>query len=341
MNMDLDERLKLIKRNTSEIITDSELNSLLTEKKDISAYCGRAPTGAMHLGHLVAFGKLLDFQKAGIHAKILLADIHAALDDLKSKWEDLDKRVDYTKKCFELSFDWKEKPEFVRGSDFELDKDYINDMLKISTVTTIDRALRAASEVTRMKNPKVSELIYPIMQSLDEQYLDVDIQLGSMDQRHIFVFAREHLPILGYRKRVEIMVPFITSLLGPGSKMSSSLPETHIKVYDSEDIIRRKIARAYCPLGVTKDNFVVDVAKYLILPSDEKFKIERAEKFGGDLEITSSEELERLYTEKKIHPEDLKSTVASYLIKKLERVRKYFEDRQDILKELGEEFLSK
>jgi tyrosyl-tRNA synthetase len=339
--MDTDSKFNLIKRNTSEIITEDDLKKLLSEKKEISAYAGRAPTGALHVGHLVTFGKLLDFQKAGVKVKILIADIHAALDDLKSKWEDLDKRVEYTQKCMELSFDWKEKPEFIRGSSFEFGRNYMNDVLKISTIATVDRATRAASEVTRMKNPKVSELVYPIMQAVDEQYLDIDIQLGSMDQRHIFVFAREYLPQIGYRKRVEVMVPFITSLLGPGSKMSSSIPESHIKVYDSEDVIRRKISKAYCPAGITKDNFVIDIVKYVILPSDDKFKLERDNKFGGDLEITSAEELERQYTDKKIHPEDLKKSVAIYLVKRLERVRSYFEGRQDFLNELGEEFLSK
>ncbi len=339
--MDTEERINLIKRNTSEIITEEDLRKLLSEKKQISAYIGRAPTGALHIGHLVAFGKLFDFQKAGIKAKILIADIHAALDDLKSKWEDLDKRVEYTRKCLELSFDWKEKPEFIRGSDFEFDRNYVNDVLKISTIATIERATRAASEVTRMKNPKVSELIYPIMQSVDEQYLQTDIQIGSTDQRHIFVFAREYLPQIGYEKRVEVMVPFITSLFGPGSKMSSSKPETHIKVYDSEEVIRRKISKAYSPVGIVKDNFIIDVIKYLILPSEAGFKVERDKKFGGDIDIKSIEELEAEYTAGKIHPEDLKQAVASYLVKRLERVRKYFESRQDLLKELGEEFLSR
>ncbi len=337
--MNNEERLELIKRNTLEILTLDDLKSLIESGKPLSAYIGRAPTGAIHLGHLVALGKLFDFERAGIHTKILIADLHAALDDLKSKWEDLDKRVDYTKKCIELAFDWERIPEFIRGSDFELSQSYTLDSFRMSTITTVDKALHAASEVTRMKNPKVSELIYPIMQALDEEYLDVDIQLGGMDQRHIFAYAREYLQKIGYKKRVEILTPLVASIRGPGTKMSSSVPESNIKIYDSEESIRKKILNGYCPEGVVEDNFIIQLVNFFIIPNDGKFHIERDSKFGGDLDIDSSDELTKLYKEKKIHPLDLKNAVANNLINRFKDAREYFERNQDILKELGDSFL--
>ncbi len=337
--MDVEERISLIKRNTLEIIKLDDLKQLVESGQPMSAYIGRAPTGSIHLGHLVVLGKLFDFEKAGIRTKILIADIHAALDDLKSKWEDLDKKVDYTKKCIELAFDWEKAPEFVRGSDFELSQSYVTDMLKLSTITTVERALHSASEVTRMKNPKVSELIYPIMQALDEEYLDVDIQLGGMDQRHIFGYAREYLEKLGYRKRVEIMTPLISSINGPGTKMSSSVPESNIKIYDSEDSIKRKIMHSYCPEGVVDNNFIIQIINFFILPNDGGFHIERDEKFGGDIDITSSEQLINLYSEKKIHPLDLKNALADNLIKRFQNARDYFESQTDMLKDLGDSFM--
>ncbi len=337
--MDTEERLNLIKRNTLEIITVEELQNLLNDGKPLSVYIGRAPTGSIHLGHLVALGKLFDFEKAGIHTKILIADLHAALDDLKSKWEELDKRVDYTKKCIELAFDWERMPEFVRGSDFELSQPYVSDLLKLSTLTTVEKGMHAASEVTRMKNPKVSEVIYPLMQTLDEEYLDVDIQLGGMDQRHIFAYAREYLEKLGYRKRVEVLTPLIASIRGPGTKMSSSVPESNIKIYDSEESIKKKIMNGYCPEGVIEDNFIVQIVNFFILPNDGKFKIEREEKFGGDITIESPEQLIQLYTEKKIHPLDLKNAVAINLIERFKNAREYFERQTDMLQSFGESFM--
>jgi len=331
-------RFEIITRNTVEVLTEDDLNNLLKSKKQLSAYLGIATTGPFHMGYLIPMCKLLDFSKAGIKNKILIADVHSALDDLKSRWEELDKKVEYYKKCIELSFPWDDKPIFVRGSDFQLGKNYQMDVLKMSTISTISRATRAASEVTRMKNPKVSELIYPIMQTLDEEYLKVDIQLGGIDQRHIMAFAREYLPQLSYKQRVEIMTPLVVSLKGPGVKMSASMPETCIKVYESEETIRDKINKAYCPSGISKDNPVLQLTKYVIFPIRGTLKIERNKKFGGDIVYNAYSEIENDFCEKNLHPQDLKNAVSNEIVSMFSKVRKYFENKKDLLKSLGENY---
>lgn len=332
------QKLELAKRNTAEIINEAELEQLLAAKNRPSVYLGRAVTGPLHLGHLISLSKLLDLQKAGFEAIVLLADIHAALDDLKSGWEDLEKRTEYTKKAIELSINWHEKPKFVKGSDFQLSREYEMDMFKFSTLLTVNGAMHAASEVTRMKNPKVSELIYPIMQALDEHYLSVDMQLGGLDQRHIMVMARQFLPRLGYRKNVELMMPLMPSLLGPGMKMSSSIVGTNLKVNASEIEIAQTVKQAYCPAGVVKDNPLLEFASLFVLPNEGRFVVERESKFGGDLEVGSDAELREAFAAKKLHPLDLKNFEIKYLTRKLERARTYFESNQDLLKELGPRF---
>lgn len=338
--MDVEKRFNLIKQNTSEIVTEEELRKLLSEKKNISAYYGTSPTGPFHMAYFIPLSKVFDLSNAGVTTKILIANIHAALDDLKTPWEDIDKRAEYYKKCIELAFPWENKPEFVIGASFQLKKEYELDILKLSTLVTVARATRAASEVTRMKNPKVSELIYPIMQSLDEQYLDVDIQLGGVDQRHIMMLAREYLPIIGYKPRVEIMTPLIASLQGPGAKMSASIPMSHIKVYDSEEQIKEKINKAYCPIGDIKDNPILQLFQYLIFPIKKAVKVERPAKFGGDIEFGSYKEMENAFGEKKIHPLDLKNVLSSQLIITFKKARDYFGKNKDMLKGLGEAFVN-
>ncbi len=323
--MNLIQKLELIKSNAEEILTEDELKNLLEKKKTPSAYIGITVTGPFHMGYLIPFGKLLDFDKVGIKNIILIADIHSSLDDLKAPWGELKERAEFFKKFIELGFPWEHKPKFVLGSEFQLTKDYCLDMLKLSTLATVKRATRAASEVTRMKDPKVSELIYPLMQSLDEEYLKVDIQLGGIDQRHILGFAREYLPKIGYKPRVEVMTPLIASLKGPGTKMSASIPESNIKVYDSEEDLRRKISKAYCPVGDIKENPIIQLCRYFIFPIKGQVSVNREEKYGGKIVFKSFEKLQEEYVKGGLHPADLKLAVADELVKTFSRVRKFAE----------------
>ena len=52
--------------------------------------------------------------------------------------------------------------------------------------------------------------------------------------------------------------------------------------------------------------------------------IERPDKFGGPLTVKSYDELESLYSQKKIHPLDLKNSVAKYINELLDPIRKHF-----------------
>lgn len=76
-----------------------------------------------------------------------------------------------------------------------------------STVTEHDAKKAGAEVVKQVASPLLSGLLYPGLQALDEQYLDVDAQFGGVDQRKIFTFAEKYLPILGYEKRIHFMNP--------------------------------------------------------------------------------------------------------------------------------------
>jgi tyrosyl-tRNA synthetase len=55
-----------------------------------------------------------------------------------------------------------------------------------ATVTEHDANKAGAEVVKQVDSPLLSGLLYPGLQALDEQYLDVDFQFGGVDQvRHI------------------------------------------------------------------------------------------------------------------------------------------------------------
>lgn len=303
----------------------------MKKKKEISVYWGTMPTGSISIAYFFPMLKIADFLKAGLKVKILLADLHAALDGVP--WELLEKRTEYYKKAIVLilktiGVDIK-KLEFVKGSNLQLNGKYFEDVLKLGMVSTIRNCNKAASEVVKMTdNPLLGNLVYPIMQTLDEEYLKVDIQYAGLDQRKIMVYAREYLPKIGYKPRVELMSPMIRGLVG--EKMSSSIEATKIDLLDNEDNLKKKINGAECIEG-DPDNGIMSLLKYLImiLKKDAKrgFTVERSEKFGGNIEYGSYEEIEKDFKSKKLHPLDLKNAVA----KELNLLLRRFRDDKELL----------
>ncbi len=118
-------------------------------------------------------------------------------------------------------------------------------------------------------------------------------------------------------------------------KMSKSKPETALYVHDSEEAIKSKIAKAYCPVGVVDGNPIIELAEYVILRDGKTpMVISRPAKFGGDLVIDSSDMLRSLYASGKIHPLDLKNTVAMRMANMLKPCRDYFEHHPELIEPL-------
>jgi len=336
--MNTKEKLELIKRNTQEIIGEDVLDKIVS-KRDLKIYLGTEISGRPHVGYFVPAMKIKDFLEAGCKVTILLADLHAMLNDMKSTFDQLENRYKYyeivIRSLLKSAGADTQKLMFIKGSDFQLKNDYTLDMYKLSAMCSLHDLNKAASEVVRQsENQKLGGLIYPIMQALDEQYLDVDAQYGGVDQRKILMYARENLPKLGYKARVEIMTPMVPGL--QGEKMSSSDQNSKIDLLDNKKDIIKKLNKAYCPEGIVEENGVLSFAKHIIFniisDTHKKFTIERPEKFGGNLSYDTYENLEKDFREKKLHPMDLKSGVAKEINKLLEPIRKDMKGKEDLIK---------
>jgi tyrosyl-tRNA synthetase len=330
------EKIELITRNLEEVIGKEELENKIKEKGTITVYWGTAPTGKPHVGYMFPMSKVRDLLNAGCKVKILLADIHAALDN--TPWNILEYRYQYYSKIIPLLINAMggdiTKLEFVKGSDIQLSKEYTLDMYKMSSITTIHDSNKAASEVVKMSdNPKVSGLIYPLMQALDEEYLKVDAQLGGTDQRKIMVLAREKLPQIGYEKRIELINPLVPGLIG--KKMSASVAASKLELTDEPETVEKKIKGAEFEEGNT-DNGVMAILKYIVFTTkqdnNEKLIIERPEKWGGNLEFANYPELEKAVIEKNLHPLDVKKALAKEISKLLEPIIKYKNEIEEIEK---------
>ncbi|KAF8337421.1 tRNA synthetases class I-domain-containing protein [Cantharellus anzutake] len=356
---------QLVTRNLQEVLGGDIIKKILEEGRPLKCYWGTAPTGRPHIGYFVPMTKISDFLKAGTEVTILLADVHAFLDNLKAPLELVQHRVKYYSYVLRSVFVSigvpVEKLKFVVGSDYQLTKEYNMDNYRLCATVTEHDAKKAGAEVVKqVASPLLSGLLYPGLQALDEQYLDCDFQFGGVDQRKIFTFAEATLPKLGYRKRAHLMNPMVPGLAG--SKMSSSDPNSKIDFLDKPADVRRKIKAAFCEEGNIAENGVLSFVGAVLIPIsklwiemrtsgevDAKselqkpfvlddappgtvFSISRPEKWGGSMHYSSYEQIEKDFVDKKLHPGDLKTAVANAIIRLLEPIQKAYDSDPDFQK---------
>lgn len=147
-----------------------------------------------------------------------------------------------------------------------------------------------------------------------------------------------------------------------GGKMSSSDPNSKIDFLDPPEVVRKKIKLAFCEEGNAADNGVLAFVEAVLIPISELrldrqrgttlegedpefakhkpfvgegapegtvFTIERDEKFGGPTHYSSFAAMEDDFKEKKLHPKDLKASVAAAINSLLEPIRKAFEENEE------------
>ncbi len=334
--------IERILKNVEEVVTREDLEKL-SSKETIKGYIGFEPSGLVHLGTgLICGNKIKELAEEGIKMKVLLADWHAMINDkFNGDLEKIRLSAEIMKESF-LQIGVPKSVEFVYADDLVDSKDYWAILLKVAKNTTLNRVRRAMDIMGRKESDidlDSSKMIYPFMQVTDIFYMDLDIALGGMDQRHAHMLARDLAPRLGFKTPVAIHTPLLSGLSGGkrmdfSSKMSKSKAENAIFVTDSSEEIKNKILKAYCPEGVVENNPVLDIYRFIIFPYyREKIKIER--KNAGDIIVNNYNELEMYFKNREIHPLDLKMNLYGILDEILKPVRDYFENRSE-LKEMIE-----
>lgn len=352
--MTTDERLKLVKEVGEEIVTEAELKKLLESEKNLVAYDGFEPSGQMHIAQgILRTININKMVKAGFKFKMLVADWHAMAN--KKLDGDLEKIQTVGKYFIEV---WKacgmdqNNVEFVWASDVVKNPDYWKLVLQVAKTNSYKRFIRTAEIMGRREDEALTaaQIIYSCMQCADIFKLGVNVAQLGMDQRKVNVLAREVGPQLGFWKPVIVSHHLLLGLGKPGKrhphenedlkildqvendklaqtielKMSKSNPDSAIFMTDLLDDITRKINKAYCPEGVVEGNPVIEYMRYLVFPKFETVTVERSQEHGGKVEYQFYSELEEEYTEKKIHPADLKNTAIKYVNDLLEPVRRHF-----------------
>lgn len=366
-----EEKFNLITRNLEEVLTEEELKTLIESGTPLRHYIGFEISGKVHLGTGLATMQIIkNLQEAGVTTTVLLADWHTWLNKKLDGTLETARRMgrDYFEEGLKaaalcVGAD-PEKINFILGSELyeKLGNEFWATVIRVSKATTLARMIRSTTIMGR-KESDISDaamLIYPAMQSADIFAMDITIAHAGTDQRNVHVVARDAAGSLSKQKPVAIHHHLLLGLLKPAvwplpegnreetvmaMKMSKSKPDSAVFIHDSPDEIRRKVNNAFCPEGEVAFNPILDWAKHLIFvnreslpPKEGRVIVNRKSEHGGNVEYQTYQDLEKDYTEKKLHPMDLKEAMAEWLIKKLEPARKYFEDpkRRAALEEIEE-----
>jgi tyrosyl-tRNA synthetase len=342
--LDLETRLDHIRRVGEEIITEEELRTVLETNDHPTAYDGFEPSGLANL----AFGLLRpilieDLLKAGVGMKLWIADWFAWVNNKMGG--DLEKIQEVGKYFIEV---WKaagvdmSKVEVLWTSEAARHEEYWKKVIIVAQNSTLARAQRALTIAGRTTKESVqtAQLFYPMMQVADIFWLDVDICQLGVDQRRANILAREIADKMGWKKPVAVHHHMLIGLQGRkepegfdengvmdaeiSSKMSKSQPETSIFVHDSPEVIMKKVNSAYCPPRILEGNAPIEYCRYIVFRRRGSLRIERPEKYGGNVEFFSSTELERAYADGRLHPADLKKGVGEALNGIISPIREHF-----------------
>jgi len=358
--MDVEEKLRLIRRNTEEILGEEDLKKMVEGEEKLKHYIGFEISGKPHLGHgLVCMSKIKDFVEVGADCSVFLADWHSWINDKLGGDKDVIKEVavSYFKEALIAAYKCiggnVKDLKFVLGSDLYHNNDkYWETVIDVSKNTTLGRMQRSITILGRKEGESVdfAKLIYPPMQVADIFIQDINMPHAGLDQRKAQVIARdvaeklEICPLLNKKgkvvKPVAVHGHLVLGLQKPPvwpvpkdklqelwsqMKMSKSIPNSAIYMTDGEKEVEKKIMKAFCPEGDIDFNPLLDWAKYIVFINDEsKLEVKRKKEFGGDIIYECYDGLENDFRDKRLHPMDLKMAMVVKLNEILEPARKHF-----------------
>jgi len=239
--MTIDEQLAILRRGTTEIISEDELRKKLELGRPLRVKLGVDPTARdVTLGWAVVLRKLRDFQRLGHQAVLVVGDFTAMIGDPSGKSktrkqltaEEVATNVEAVKTQFGKILDI-EKTE-VRPNSEWLGAMNFEDVLRLCAKTTIARIMERDDFTKRWDAHQpigMHELMYPLLQGMDSVALKADIELGGNDQKFNNLMGRQLQEANGQPPQVVVLSPLLVGTDGK-EKMSQSLGN-YVSVMDS------------------------------------------------------------------------------------------------------------
>lgn len=197
--------LEKITEEVDEVININYIRNIIKER-NLKIYWGTTPGRIPNINYLIPLMTIYHFIKNKCEIKILLADIHAFLDSVKSDFNVLKARTNVHEKIIKmlldmLTIDYSDI-QFVQGTSYQLSQEFTLDLYKINSYCSVSQVKNAGKEVVKQNNdPKMTSLLYPTLQALDIEYMECDVFFGDTKQKNICNLTNDVLKKLGYQEK--------------------------------------------------------------------------------------------------------------------------------------------
>ncbi|MDR3157408.1 MAG: tyrosine--tRNA ligase [Zoogloeaceae bacterium] len=230
--LELEARLRQIKRGCEEVLLESELREKLQAGRPLRVKAGFDPTAPdLHLGHTVLLNKLKHFQDLGHQVLFLIGDFTGMIGDPSGKnvtrppltrEQVLENARTYQEQVFKILD--PNKTEVLFNSAW-FDTLGASGMIRLAARHTVARMLERDDFAKRYADGQpiaVHEFLYPLCQGYDSVALKADVELGGTDQKFNLLVGRELQKHYGQPPQCVLTVPLLEGLDGE-KKMSKSL----------------------------------------------------------------------------------------------------------------------
>ncbi len=239
--MTIEEQLAILRRGTTEIISEADLAEKLKLDRPLRIKLGVDPTAAhVTLGWAVVLRKLRDFQKLGHTACLIIGDFTALIGDPSGKSktrkqltrEEVMANVEAVSSQVYKILD-PEKTEIYYNKDW-LGKMAFEDVIRLCSRYTVARIMERDDFTKRWKEQRpiaMHEILYPLCQGMDSVELNADVELGGNDQKFNNLVGRDLMREYGQESQVVLLCPLLVGTDGK-EKMSQSLGN-YVSVIDT------------------------------------------------------------------------------------------------------------
>ncbi len=230
--MTIEQQLALLKRGTTEIISEADLKEKLESGRKLRVKLGVDPTArSVTLGWAVVLRKLRDFQRLGHTAVLIIGDFTSLIGDPSGKSktrpqltvEEVQANVDSVLTQIDTILDVS-KTE-IRFNREWLGKMSFEDVIRLTSRYTVARILERDDFTKRLREERpiaMHEILYPLCQGYDSVAVQADVELGGNDQKFNNLVGRNLMAQFGMEPQVVVLSPLLVGTDGK-EKMSQSL----------------------------------------------------------------------------------------------------------------------